>query len=98
MLDQPISTIDVAKDVGFKVASTIVNTYSLALSTYRGSEDTPATPQSQKEKEKLLNEAAGTIAIYDIVEEKFIYIQVSKTISFDDRSKYKHIHQFPMIL
>jgi len=73
MLDQPISTIDVAKDVGFKVASTIVNTYSLALSTYRGSEDTPATPQSQKEKEKLLNEAAGTIAIYDIVEEKFIY-------------------------
>ena len=66
-LDDPISTIEIAKDVGFRVASTLKSTYSLAVSTYMGSEQEVFLPPSEKEREQLLEERAGTIAVYDLV-------------------------------
>ena len=89
MLDQPISTIDVAKDVGIRVASTLASTYSLAVSAYMGTEDIPATPASEKEKQKLLKEAEGTVAIYDVVDNVILYkIKAHKEaishLAFDD--------------
>ena len=71
MLEQPIFKVDVAKDVGKKVAETLVNTYSRAVSMYRGLEDNPPEPKSKEEQQ--IEKSAGTIAIYDIVQNKIIY-------------------------
>merc|ERR1712137_90938 len=73
-IDEPISTIEVAKDVGFRVASTLMSTYDLAVSTYMGKNEVEfSPPPSVKERKKALDDAAGTIAIYDLVSDRIVY-------------------------
>lgn len=75
VIDEPYSTLEVAKDVGNRVASSIASGVLSISSMYMGSEEQVVVKptDSQLEKEKMLANAVGNVAIYDVVEDKILY-------------------------
>ena len=74
VIEDPYSTLEVAKDVGSRVASSIGSSV-LYISSYMGNEDQPAPKPSddQLQLEQMLANACGNVAIYDVIEDKIVF-------------------------
>ena len=71
-VDEPITTLEIAQGVGYRAAEMLKDSV-VAISSYKGSEEgAPPVNPEETDKEKLLAQAAGTVAIYDVVDDRIV--------------------------